>query len=725
MLFLLSVTCQAEPWTGGFTIEFEKNTACQEQNFYIKNDRLTLPGTPPDNVNLNDYERSASLPDNKRKKPFSYGVKTTIVESIYWQWLYTTNLLVACGLIMTTKAPPPGSTPYFWIPVEMIAAVGWLLKNYWNPDLPLYNPIEQQTASMLTQGDHPFATIITMYGSRHNLPEYQPPESSGQQAPKANAQPAGSLTNPLYSDNADGNGAPEQLTHNLGLNCFVHPCHGVCRFRPSSDGRGPTEWTLNSEEGTTNITVEKPGQSPHSHFVNGHCPVCISDFDQLSERQTHQPDDGATLSHLTLNADDLIIINGLLNLRHQSPPEESGVSWKLTRPPPPVRTSETQQTATYSPPLGQNSPHLYQTETVKVTSNDEQQNCGLTMAVKDSQLKPCGTISKNASDLSAHKSEYHARKKICDVIMVGKSGLQQPCRRVCKHASALLDHKRRYHSGQQTCDVIVVMEDGQQQPCGKVCKNAEALSTHKRRYHTGQQTCEVTVIGENGQQKCGKVFMNAKALSNHKSTCHSRRQTCKLTVVQDGGQPRPCGKVCDSSIGLADHKYKHHSGQKTCYVTVVGEDGLQRRCGTVWKNPNSLMNHKRRQHTEEQTCYVTVIGRDGRQRQCGKVLKNTCSLADHRYKYHSGYHTCHMTVVGEDSLPRQCGMVWMNANSLTNHKRRCHTGQQICEVTLVRENGQLYSCGKLLNNAKALSDHKRIHRKRKPVDTDRDKNLNP
>ncbi|WP_448215848.1 hypothetical protein [Endozoicomonas sp. 2B-B] len=779
--------CQAEPWTGRFTVELEQDKDSPGQSFSIKHNQHTSSGNPSDIAHKNGCTRSASPSGEKRQRSGRYEIKSTIIESVSWQWFCAVHLLVAYELLLTTKNNPLNSSPYSWVPSEVVVVVGWLLKNYWNPDSPLFDPIEQQTTSMLTQEDYLSEILITMYGYGQNPTQHQPSEASGKQTPQTTNLPKGSLTNPLYSDTDGGNGGSEQLSHTLSLNCFAHPCNGVCRFRPSTDGKRPAEWTLNYQEISSNCTETHPGQGLYPHFANEHNP---------SQRQAHQPDDATTL-----NTDDLVIINGLLNLRNQSCPEESEISFTLSHLTSHAGISKTEQTVTHSSQLDQSSSHISRTDRVQAINNNEQLACGLTIVGENGQPQPCRKICKNVYALSVHKSRYHTGQRACYVMVVGESGLQQQCGKICKNASALSNHKRREHTGkqicgvtvvledgrtrlcgtvcknadtlsthkrrhktgQQTCDATVVGRDGQQQPCGKVFKNALALAdhkykyhrgqqtcsmsmvgedglsrpcgtvcmntnslmNHKRRYHTGQQTCDMTVIGENGQQKCGKVFMNAKALSTHKSACDTRRQTCMLPVTEDGAQPRPCGKVCSNKSKLADHKYKHHSGQQTCYMTVVGEDGLRRHCGTVWKNPNSLMNHKRRQHTSEQTCYVTVIGKDGRQRRCGKVCKNASSLADHKYKYHSGYHTCHMTVVGEDSLPRQCGMALKNANSLTNHKKRYHTGQQICDATLVGENGQMYSCGKLLNNAKALSDHKRIHRKRKPVDADRDKDLNP
>ncbi|WOG26983.1 hypothetical protein [Endozoicomonas sp. 8E] len=123
---------------------------------------------------------------------------------------------------------------------EKIATVGWLLKSYWNPDSALFKPTGQ-TEVRLTQGSQPFAITAMMHGSGDEQQQNQPSESSGQQAPQAISQPTSAFTSPLYSGSGDGYEDPQQHSHTLALDCFVHPCHGVCKFRPSSENMGPTE----------------------------------------------------------------------------------------------------------------------------------------------------------------------------------------------------------------------------------------------------------------------------------------------------------------------------------------------------------------------------------------------------------------------------------------------------------------------------------------------------
>ncbi|WP_257288358.1 ankyrin repeat domain-containing protein, partial [Endozoicomonas sp. SESOKO2] len=207
-------------------------------------------------------------------------LKKTTIESISWQWLYATHLLLGCELILTTKHTPLSSTSHSWLPVELIVAVGWLLKNYWNIDSPSFRRLTQKELGQ----DHPMAAIIRVPGSGNNQQQCRPSEQSGHQAQEATACPSGSSNNFLHSDSAGGNGGSEQHLHTLDLDCFVFPCHGVCQFRPSSDSCGPTEWPMNSAEHSTDHTGATPEQSSCGHLKTGHCPECaghVTDTDVL------------------------------------------------------------------------------------------------------------------------------------------------------------------------------------------------------------------------------------------------------------------------------------------------------------------------------------------------------------------------------------------------------------------------------------------------------------
>ncbi|WP_422473985.1 hypothetical protein [Endozoicomonas sp. ALB032] len=531
------------------------------------------------NISERNCFKTPDLPcDDKRQKFFSYEIKTTLIESISRQLLYATNLLVAFELIMTSKAPPLSATSYSWLPIEGVVTVGWLLKSYWNPDSPLFQPFEQ-SEMRLTQGNQPFAITIMMHGSGYNQQQphqqSQLPESSGQQAPQANSRPTSAFTNPLSSGSGDGFEDPQQHAHTLGIDCFVHPCHGVCNFRPSSESIGSTERVLKSEESLTSPAGATAGQNLCPH--NSLCHRCIRHSDSANETSNN------------LFAIQLQFTSGQLFQGH-------GIDDN------PVNT----------------------TAPVPVP-------CNLTILDEDGQLRNCEKVYKSAFSLLNHKRAYHSGKKTCLALVVGKDGQLRPCGKVCKNASTLGYHKRKTHTGQQTCDVIVVKEDGQERPCRKVCKNADALSNHKKNAHSGQRTCDVTVVDENGQLRpCGKVLKNAGLLSSHKRDAHTEQETCDVIVVGEGHQQRPCGRVCKNAKALSSHKTGCHSGQKTCAVLVISKDGKPQLCGRVFKNAYILSDHKQRKHSGQKTCDVTLVGKDGQPRPCGKVFKNAKTLSVHK-----------------------------------------------------------------------------------------------
>ncbi len=595
-----------------------------------------------------------------------------IIETISWQWLYAIHLLVAYELIMTTKDAPASS----WLSVEVVFGVVWLLKGCWNLDSPLYKSTEQQEGIfVLMEGDHPFVTITMMHGSVENPPQNLPSESSCRQVLAANSHPAGSFTQLLYFDSGDGTGSPQEHLHSLGLNCFVHPCHGVCQFRPAGATPGQSLRPHSANEDDLGYRhYFDPGYATHSMnagLASGTAPdERLNDDLQMSESSP-------------VTDDDQIIIDGLLSLGARTLPEEGGISCSVV---------------CFTGPMGISA---------------------------SSCLTPVATTHCQQS-LSDHKKKYDTEQKICDLIVFREDGQQRPCGKLFKNANSLSSHKSRIHSGQKTCDVILVEEDGRQRVCGKVCRNAHALSDHKSRDHSVQQACDFIVVGKGGRrQPCGKVCKSGRALSRHKGVEHTRQQACGTTVVGEDGQQRPCGKLFKNTNSLSSHKSRIHSGQKTCDVILVGEDGQQRPCGKVCRNAHALSDHKSRDHCVQKNCDLIVVGEDGRQQPCGKVCKSGHALSDHKRAEHTRQQACGATTVGKNGQQRPCRKVCKNARALSDHMRKNHSGPQTCEVTVVGENGQQRPCKQACKNLQAFLNHKRRHRKRKLDDMDRNNDLSP
>ncbi|WOG27129.1 hypothetical protein [Endozoicomonas sp. 8E] len=601
-----SVICHAEQRTEHSTVELQQIAASPKQSPSMRQDRNTLPGKPSDIADTFGYKRSSSPLDNKRHK--NYGL--TIIESISWQWLYASHLLVTHELILTTKNAAFSYTPYSWVPVGVVVAVGWLLESYWNRNSPSFNsPIAQQTALMLTQGSHQFAIITMMFGNGHNQQQNRPSESSGQQASGALSHPAGSFARPLYIRPGGDNGPPQQHIHTLGLNCFVYPCHGVCQFRLSLDTKD--SGTLSFFKSSTDHTEAPPGQSSCHNIADGYCLPCMVLF--------HPVYAGGYQQESLLGP--MHAYSGYLLLPfHPGPlskPQAYGIGGnprggvaidEVALDPVSARSVNTTGSAG---PLNHEGPipgnlNLNTDDFMDIIEAYDLQNLleetGISFTYDQASrvqasVAPDNVISKT-TECQQTLSDKETRKLTCDVTVIEEDDQQRPCGKACNSAKALYRHKRRAHTGQQTCDVALVGENGRPQLCGSVCKNVVALSEHKRRYHNGQKICDLTAILENGRRRpCGKAFQNARFLSDHKRKVHMTQKTCHMIVIEEDGQQRPCGRVYKNANSLSNHRQREHNGQKTCNSLVVGKDGKLRRCGTVYKNSKTLSDH-RKKHRE-------------------------------------------------------------------------------------------------------------------------------
>ncbi|WP_422473938.1 hypothetical protein [Endozoicomonas sp. ALB032] len=522
-------------------------------------------------------------PDKKPYRATSYGVKTF----------------------------PLSSRPYSWVPIAAFVDVGQLLKSYWNPDSALLNPIEQMEAtSMLTQGDYSLATITAMFSSGQNPPQYQQSKSSGHQASQANKQPAGSFISPLYFGSGGGKGGPQKHSHTLGLNCFIYPCYGVCRFRSSFDSRASAGWPLGSVGSSTDHTGALPEQSSCPHLANGYCFSCIGHFDFLNATDFRQ---GLPFESMEFFSDIQLQCTSVQLFQAHSIVSNPTRSCNYKEE---VDSGEVNIEEADSDEIDVEKVDSDEIDVEKVDSDEidvekvdpatigprltcrvdpsRQRSCEVVLVRKEGQKQLCGVLCVNAKALQEHKRREHGEQKICYLTRVGKDGQQQRCGMVCKNPKALSDHKRKDHSGQQACDKIVVTEDGQKRLCGKICKNIQALSCHKSRYHTGRKTCNLTVVTEDGKQRqCGLTVANARALADHRSRHHTRQKTCDWIVIGKNRQQRLCGRVCRSTRALSDHKRKNHNGQKTRDVTVVWKDNQRRPCAMADKTTQVLYSQKR------------------------------------------------------------------------------------------------------------------------------------
>ncbi len=768
LALLLSVTCQADALARRFVVKPGQVAGLPNKSFSINPDRQTLSDNPTEIDLENGYAASDSPPDDKRHRADGYRVKTPLIELISWQLPDLRHLLVAYELILTINTTTLRPKHYSGLPVEVGVALGWLFKSYWNPDSLLFNPIRQHFLSILKRGENLFQIITVMYGSGYDPAKNPSSGSSRQQTLKTHTHTTGTFTSLLNHGYSDGDEGPEQDQHTLGLNCFIYPCHGVCRFRPSFDSREPAEKALNPEERSTDYKGETPRQSSCSHLANGYCFSCLDHTNslniscsqqntfpetrdyfpgiqsqytcsQLSEPVTHDIDNNCSndvaigeadftlisavadfknvaneplgdevsmLSNLSFTTDNFAVMNESVSF--ESRLEEIGISFTQTQ-------TGTVQTSSVSDNVQIETAYSQETQSVQKSKYHNGLVCDYKIAGEDGQPRLCGRVYKNTKALTCHRSKYHSGKKFCDMIVVGEDGQQRPCWKAFMNAQALSNHKNREHTGPQICDVTVVGEDGQLRPCGKASKNIHALSSHKNEYHNGQQQiCDIIVVGEDGQQRpCRKACKNAKALSSHRNRYHTGPQICKVTIVGEDGQQRQCGKACKNILALLTHKSGYHTGQQTCDVSVFGEDGQRQPCGKVCNSAVALTRHKNKCHTRTRTCDMPVIGEDGQQRPCGKFCVNNLVFAYHKTAYHSGQSTCEEIVIGEDRQQRPCGKVFSNVKCLSSHKIRYHGREQTCDVVVVSEAGQTQRCGKVCPHPIALRYHKQNHGKQK------------
>ncbi|WP_257274558.1 hypothetical protein, partial [Endozoicomonas sp. SESOKO4] len=485
LILLLSALCQGESFPECFIAECGQNAIYPNQSYSVKFDPHILPGNPSVIANTDGYATSDSPPEDKPRKSDVQGINAFLIERISRQLFYATHLRVSYELILTTKALPLKAKPYSSIPVEWAIAVAWLLKCYWNCDSPLINPMTQQEAtSMLTQENQTFAIITVMFDSGNNQRPHQqqdpPSDSFGQHVPVATT----CFDSFLYSRSGGGNEGPQQNQHTLDFNCFVSPCHGVCQFHYSPDGRGLNEWQPISSE------------SSCRHLTHGHCLRCIgyvdpvevtpqsSQFERLNLPATIQPQ----------SASDLLF--ELLTHGIDGDPANSGNSIDGI-----LLDCWIASDGIVSDAISSEADHATD---ATVPLRDDMPMAGKNRLAARAPLpggsppggSPPGKTTHYQQALSDRKSKRCIRQTICDLTVVGEDGQPRPCGMACKGSQGLTEHKRSVHSEQKICDVIVVGEDGQPGPCGKICRSARSLTVHKSRYHTGQKICDVIAVGK-------------------------------------------------------------------------------------------------------------------------------------------------------------------------------------------------------------------------------------
>ncbi|WP_422139182.1 hypothetical protein [Endozoicomonas sp. ALC020] len=259
LLAWLAVTCHAESLKTHFIVEFEHDGGVSEGSFFIQRDLDALSYNPSSVADISDDAGLILPPDDNSHRVGGYGATKSLIESISWELIYVSHLLVAYKLILTTGDTPLSAKSYSWMLAEAFATLGLLLKSYWNPDSPLFNPMDQlDPVSMLAQGDHP--VLITTktkpqngegQNGQQNQPQNQPSQS---QASGTTPHLTTALSSLMSSGSGGGNQGPEQPRHTLSFNCYVDSCNGFCRLRQfgSSESVAGARSSERSSTGHTN-----------------------------------------------------------------------------------------------------------------------------------------------------------------------------------------------------------------------------------------------------------------------------------------------------------------------------------------------------------------------------------------------------------------------------------------------------------------------------------------
>ncbi|WP_187300028.1 C2H2-type zinc finger protein [Endozoicomonas montiporae] len=457
-------------------------------------DMEPLQGKPTEIISTNCYSGSDTPPEDKPYRPRGlWESLTTVVESVTLQLLYASNEVIGYELLLTLQEDSLSPQPFLWIPVVATVVVGWLSRNRWNPETPLFNQLDEQEFNK----QHELQIISFMF---------EPPSNSSHSSmvlfdpPQPNYPHSSRVYNARANTHGGGDGGGwQESQHTLGDNCYIGCCWGRCQYAlPNEalvyDNQYDTDQYKNifadgygqQTYGQANTEKDYTGGTNHStHTENCVWVSCLDPtffFDSDSEST-----DAAT--HFTsMNS------NSCTTEANSTTPSKSVAIVN-----PSCRTRI-------------DSSHIENTNSSsrsKVGMNREDEKNHFQCNICDRTF-----VSKNS--LYSHKSHYHSGGLICP-----------ECREELPSKKALYDHNRSKHTGVQICLV-----------CNEELPNKKALDDHNRSEHTEEQTCPVP--------ECCKKLPSKKALSNHKSQYHTGKQVCTV-----------CSKTLPNKRALYYHKKKH------------------------------------------------------------------------------------------------------------------------------------------------------------------------
>ncbi|WP_422137158.1 hypothetical protein [Endozoicomonas sp. ALC020] len=394
-LLLLSVTCRAQVLTERYIVEIKQNTGSPDGSFSIKqHDLHKLPLPPSTTTNINVHPVRDSQANDTAFGLSVYGLKTVIIESISWHLLYTTPLLVAYELFLTTRDAPQSPKTYSRLPVEAFIAVGWLLNSYSNFDSPMFNTIGQQQASQ----DYPFVINTMMLSPTDNQQHDQRSKSSSQPASGTSTRLMGTFSSHEHYVSSGRKRDPELDQHTFGLNCFANDCNGVCQFRQAEARPGKRSrlnedfdrqstpcneltppfppGTSETQQITTDTTKSSPLGQSQPHFSKTGTIQTLSEDEGLADDDPLS-DDNPISDDDPLSNDDHLSDDGPLSDEEPLSDDESLLDDESL--------SEDESDYYFDPPT-----------------------CGI-LVRRDGQLEICGKVCMPFESLSEHKSTHRRR----------------------------------------------------------------------------------------------------------------------------------------------------------------------------------------------------------------------------------------------------------------------------------------------------------------------------
>lgn len=237
-------------------------------------------------TNTYSYPGSDAPPDDKPYKPHGFWKSlTTVVESVSWQLLYATNGVIGYKLLLSLQEDSLTPQPFLWVPVVTTVVVGWLSRSHWNPELPVFNQLDEQESNQ----QYELQTITLT-----NCPNGGSSTSSATSSGNAGTSSSNPKRAPTFSFHSvatwftdstgsnEGDAPPPEPLHTRSETICCPTCNGPCELRPrekAQDVPDPQDQPLFSvtqrlpaPDGTVtcriNIRPQTDGQGYNSHSVN-------------------------------------------------------------------------------------------------------------------------------------------------------------------------------------------------------------------------------------------------------------------------------------------------------------------------------------------------------------------------------------------------------------------------------------------------------------------------